>query len=357
LARGLRRARRFAATLGLFVCLLAGCERNAQTGASVSPPQAVALAAASVGATYRAIDASAVDAYLAGALLDPTQPIGAAQRCLKTDNSVGRRPTPLANPALAESSIEQRGRLIETLAAYDIALASFSAGEPRIDSQIATAELQRAVFQLNVAANAHGPGDLFIEDLASKLTPVAAQLAGARSANDARAVALGAAPTILKLLTILSADVTQWRAKALAESRFDFSRWLIVYQTIHRTSESNATQSASTPIPIPRCYEPPFPSGDTSPLVADPSADGATFPGRDSILARLRAASERDKALQAADPAPVVSSLSALNATLVRALKAPDSTGVTDTQNALLHFSDAAQALSAAALPLERISF
>jgi len=352
----LKRARRFAASLSLFVCLLAACDGNAQTAASVSPPEAVTLAAASLGATYRTINASAVDAYIAGALLDPTQPIGAGQRCLKTDNSVGSRSTPLANPALGESSIAQRTHLIETLAAYDVALASFVAAKPRIDSEVATAELQRAVLQLNVAANAHAPGDLFIEDLASKLTPVAAQMAGARSADDAREVALGATPTILKLLAILSADVTQWRARALAESRLDGAQWLSVYQTIRRATESNATQSAPSPIPIPRCYEPLVPS-NAAPIVDDPSTDGATFPGRDSILAHLHAVSERDEALRAADPAAVLSSLSALNASLVKALKAPAGAAVAQTQSALLNFSAAAQALSAATLPLERTSF
>jgi hypothetical protein len=338
--------------------LLAACDGNAQTMSTASPQEAVALSAASIAATYRAVNVDAIDAYLAGSLLDPSQSIGALQRCLKTDNGVGTRPSPLANPQLAESSIDQRARLVETLAAYDVALASFVGAAPRIESQMATGDLQRAVYQLNVAANAHAPNDLFIEDLASELTPIAGQLAGARSAHDARTVALAISPTIAKFLNILSIDLAQWRAKALGASRLDVSRWLVVYQTTRRASEPKATQSDFTPIPIPRCYEPAFPSGDTSPIVDDTATDGAMFPGRDAILARLRAATDRDKALRAADTATVVSSLSALNDGLIKALQSPaDAAAATDAHNALLHFSNAAHALSTASLPLVRTSF
>ena len=123
---------------------------------------AVVSTSASFTAMYRSINDAVIDSYVVDTLLDPSQRIGAAQPCVKTDNSIGSRPSALANPPLAEPAIAQRKYLAATLAAYGVAIASLAGNAPGVEVAIRLSDLNRAAFELNRAANIHAQGDLFI---------------------------------------------------------------------------------------------------------------------------------------------------------------------------------------------------
>jgi hypothetical protein len=353
----LKRASRFVAALAVLSYLLTGCAGSAQPAASVFSGDTVVTSGASVAAVYRALDDSSADAYVAATLLDPRQSVGASQPCLKTDNSMASRPSPLANPPLAALSIAQRARLVESLVSYELALASFAGGAPRLESSLAASQLQRAVFEFAAAANAHAQGDLFVEDLAAQFNAIAAKLAVASGAGDARRIALDANPTIAKLLAVLAHDVSQKHAEALAASRSAIALWLAYYAAARRAAAPGGAMAVPANVSMPRCQETAFSPDDTSKIVDDSATDGATFPGRDVVLARLRAADERDEALRAADPASVVSALSALNDALLKALASSPPGDDGSVGSALLHLRTSVQSLAAACRPLQGTSF
>ncbi len=332
--------------------MLAACAGNAQSVSGTPSYDAVALTSSSVGTMYRAVNVAAVDAYLANALLDPRQRIGPGQSCFKPDNSLSSRPSPLVNPPLAESSIAQRARLAEALAAYDIALGSFVNGEPAVASRVAVNDLQRAVFELGVAANAHAAGDLFIEDLTAELTASAGKLAAARDRNAARLIARDARPTVRKLIAVLAADVATRHAEALNAARADYESWL-AYDEAARREVAGNEPAPRTSAAIPRCFAPSVPQGAPSSAVSDVASDGPPFPGHDAILARLQAARDRYDALRSASPAELVSALSALDDATGTALESTgDGNAAAGVQTALQRFRDAAQALAKASQSL-----
>jgi hypothetical protein len=327
--------------------MLAACAGNAQPPGSTSSYDAVSLASSSVAAMYRALNAAVVDSYVAGALLDPRRSIGAGQPCIDPDNSLGSRPSPLVNPPLAESSIEQRSRLAETLGTYDVALASFVEAEPSAASRVATSELQRSVFELSVAANAHAQGDLFIEDLAAKLAASAARLAAAPNRGAVRLIARDASPTIRKLTAVLAADVAKRHAEGLNAASADYESWLAYYETARRDATGGGS-GARTSAALPRCFAPSVPQSGPSPGAGDVASDGASFPGRDAILARVEAARRRYAALSDTSPTALLSALSTLDDALDKALESPgEAQAAGDVQSALQNYREAARELAA----------
>lgn len=317
-----------------------------------SPKEAVDSTSASLTALYRSIDDAAIDSYVVDTLLDPSQQIGATQRCVKTDNSVGSRLTPLANPPLAEAAIAQRRYLVATLGAYGVAVASFAENARGAEIAIVLGDLNRAAFQLKRAANVHAQGDLFIEDPASLVASAGARLTVAQNRNDVRRIVLDAGPTVAKLLAILAADVVQRHDEAANETRRDYERWLEYYGAVRRDSASGGAKRNAA-VPIPRCLAPVIPSASMQPIANDVENDGSSFTGRAAILARLETARKRYEAVRTLDTGPVLDSLSALNDAATKALSVPgDVASSTAVQAALLRFSDAAQNLANASRQL-----
>ena len=286
--------------------------------------------ATSFAAMYRSINDAAIDSYVVDTLLDPSQRIGAAQACMRTDNSIGSRPSALVNPPLAEPAIAQRKYLVAALSAYGVAIAAPAGRASNAETAIALSDLNRAVFQLTRAANTHAQGDLFIDDPAASLATAADHLRAARSRNDVRRIVLDAGPTVTKLLAILRSDVVQRHNEANEAARADYARWLEYYEAVRGRS--------TAPRPIPRCFAPA-----TAPTIAnDVQNDGSNFPGRAAILARVNAARARYDAVRSFDPMPVLDALSALN----------DAAAGDGVQAALSRFLDAAQRLAKASAHL-----
>ncbi|MGP6157004.1 MAG: hypothetical protein ACLPYS_05745 [Vulcanimicrobiaceae bacterium] len=309
-----------------------------------------------MGAVYEAVNRATVDAYFVGALLNPRQPVGGLEPCLRTDNRMASRPSPLANPPFPESSIAQRRGLAAALAAYDVALASFAGAEPSAATQVATSELQHAAFELKAAANAHAQGDLFIEDLAAMFSGIAGKLAGARDRDAARLVARDAEPTVAKLNSILAADVARQRSAALSAAHLDYDRWVVYYEKARREATGGGPAAQATAAAV-RCLAPAVPQSESTSPVVDVVNDGASFAGRDTILARLRAAGARYDALRNSNPGDLISALGGLDEALSRALQAPsDARSAGDVQSALGRFRDAAQAGASAARSVESAS-
>lgn len=354
----MRRAVGILAAIGVSVCLLAGCKGNAHPIPSVSSREAVGLTKTSFAALYGALNDATIDAYLVDGLLHPTPSGGTGEPCMKTDNSVASRPSVLANPPLAESSIAQRSRLIQALAAYDVAIASQVDNESHVGASIAISDLQRVAFALNAAANAHAQGDLFIEDPASRLAAAATKLLGARSRGDVKRIVLKANPIIVKLGNVLAVDVAQRHTEASNASRLDYERWLAYYIAIRRASSANHLTPQNTTAPIPRCFASDVPPNDGAPITDDMTNDGARFAGRDAILARLQTARDRYNALRNADPTLVLASLSNLNDSVIHVVDSPgDARATAALQNALARFRSAAQTLATALWSLERGGF
>ena len=298
---------------------------------------------------YGAIDAAVIDAYLTGALLDPSQPVGATQACVKTDNSLGTRPSPLANPPLAAAAIAQRERLVEALAAYEVATASLASGAPPIETALALSDFKRAAFELSAAARAHPQDNLYIEEPAATLVTAAGQLNSTRDQAGVRRIVADTNPTIVKLFGILGSDVAQRRTEATNAARLDYERWLAYYDAVRLASTvGGATPHTMVPpAPTARCLGPAVPRYMGPPGARDVANDGATFAGRDAILARLQSARRRYDALQKADPRLLVAALSDLNDAVTKALAAPgDAAAAAALQGSLLHFRNTAVTLA-----------
>jgi hypothetical protein len=349
----LRRTAGIIVAITLFLAPISQSVANAQTVTAASSEAAVSTSGPSVAAWYRALDISVVDAYFARRLLDPTSPGKNGERCLRTDNSVSTRPSALANPPLSDPAIAQRRYLVEALAAYGIALASLAVGEPQIDTAIAMSDAQKAAWNLSAAARQHSAGDLFIQDLAAAFAGAVNVSAEAPSKAVLWQRALDAKPAIEKLLTILNADVAARRAQALNAARLDYEAWLGVYDA-HRTVAINGAAARTTAAPLPRCFEPALASNDAPLAPRDVDADRTTFHGRESIVARLRAAKDHYNALQNANLEALLTSLSDLSAAAIAALGVP--AGDASTQalyNALWRLREGAQRLATAVRPLQ----
>jgi hypothetical protein len=301
---------------------------------------------------YHAIDDAVIDAAAAGRLRSPSLAADGSQRCLRTDNRISTRAGVLTNPPLAESAIAQRKGLVEALAAYGVALGSLASGAPAAESAVALRSLQRAAFRLSVAAQQHATGDLFIEDLAAAFSSAVHHLATSHAKGDARRSVPQAKPTIEKLITILSSDVARRHAEALNAARLDYAGWLALYD-VRRASPVTRTGVHAPAAALPRCAEPVL-SSDAAPLAArDVASDGASFPGREAMLARLQIARSRYDALSAADPKPLLAALAALDEAAISALsRRAGAPALGALHDALARFRTAALQLSTASRPL-----
>ena len=331
---------------------LAACQGNTETDRLLSPHDAVKATATAIGALYRSIDDATTDAYVAQTVLDPTLALGTSERCMNTDNRVSTRPSALMNPPLAASSIEQRARLVAVLGAYEVSIASLAGSASKIESVLDVRDLQRDVFELNAAANAHAQGDLFVEDAASKFGSIAAQLGNGDRAR-AHSVVAAADPFIARLGTIFLADAAQHRAQALGVIRLEYEQWLAYYDAARRSAApGRSTQNAAVRA-LPRCFTPRLPPSDASPVPLNAPDDATGFPGSEAILGRLQDARDRYNAVRSTDPIALWASLVALNVAAKNMLDSPDDERRTALRNALLRFQEAAQNLATATRPLE----
>jgi hypothetical protein len=304
---------------------------------------------------YHAIDDAVIDAAAAGRLRSSSLAAD-GQRCLRTDNRISTRASVLTNAPLAESAIAQRKGLVEALAAYGAALGSFASGEPAAENAVALSSLQRAASGLSVAAHQHATGDLFIEDLAAAFSSAVHNLATSHAKGDARLSVPQAKPTIEKLITILSSDVARRHAEALNAARLDYAGWLALYD-VRRASPVTRTGAHAPAAALPRCAEPVL-SSNAAPLAArDVASDGASFPGREAMLARLQTARSRYDALLAANPKTLLAALAALDEAAISALsRRAGAPALAALHDALACFRTAAQKLSTASRPLEKSS-
>lgn len=312
---------------------------------ALSPNDAVYSTSASFTAMYRSINDAVIDSYVVDTLLDPSQRIGATQSCVNTDNSIGSRPSVLANPPLAEQAIAQRKYLVATLAAYVVAIASIAEKAPDAETAIALGDLNRMAFELKRAANVHAQGDLFIEDPVSIVASAGVQLTAARKSNDARHIVLDTSPTVAKLLAILASDVAQRHNEADNATRRDYERWLTYYEAVRSASTNGVTKQIAA-APMPRCLVPAIPSTSAPSIANDVENDGANFAGRAAILARVETARKRYDAVRAWNPSPVLDCLSALNSAATKALSVPSAAADNTVAQAALRFRDAAQNLA-----------
>jgi hypothetical protein len=349
----LKRTAAFILAIVLFAAPNSDRIANARTDLTAPADAAASKSAAAVAAWYRALDTATIDAYFASRLLDPATAGKSSQRCLRTDNTVSTRASVLANPPLSEAAIAQRRYLIEALAAYGIAVASRASGKPPLDTELALNDARKAAWNLGGAARQHAAGDLFIEDLAAAFAGAVNSLANAPGKAALQQRTLKAKPVIAKLLTIANADVAARRGQALNAARLDYEAWLRVYDA-RRALATKGAAARTTAAPIPRCFEPVLASND-APLVArDVAADRTAFPGRESIVARLRAAQDRYGALKNANIEALLTSVSDLNATALTAVGAPaDSASAEALHAALSRFRAAAQGLATAVRPLQ----
>jgi len=105
----------------------------------------------------------------------------------------------LAVPPLSVSAIRQREAAVAEIEAY-------------LDVATSAAELRARTTGLQAAANEHGQGDLFVEDVAARL---------------ARAIpGSGARPIVRDLIVILTADVTRQRADTIDATALAYRVWL-----------------------------------------------------------------------------------------------------------------------------------
>jgi hypothetical protein len=249
------------------------CGRACASGckpASAAPNATLAALPRALGRYYAAENRAVIDAYAERARANGLVP-SRSETCVLPTGAASTRPTVLAVPPLSVSAIRQREAAVAEIAAY-------------LDAATSAAELRARTIALQAAANEHGQGDLFVED-------VAAGLAKAIPGAAAR-------PIVRKLIAVLKDDVTRQRADTIDATALAY-----------RVSLAVGTRAAGAR--PPPCSEPAIfdRSADT------PAANAARSSEPRAIELRTRA-----RAAVAADPRAVVDAMQrAIDATDARA--------------------------------------
>lgn len=303
---------------------------------SGAPDDAPADAATGLRAMYASINAAAVDAYLASALADPRLTVGDAEPCLRTDNTVSSRPSPLASPPFPAAPIAQRTDLVRLLALYADVMSAMAVRGSATDAGTGEAELLQAVARAAADATAHEPHDLAIAPLVATLRAAVAPAAARPSADAAKRAVVAADPAFRGLIDVLTRDASSAHADALGAARSAYAAWTAAYERARRLALRGASGAARSAAALPRCASPagaaraipvPADAGGTTAAAIDPSAEIATFAMRSGVLARLDAANARYRALLSADPSAMLASLRSVDDALVDAARSPGPDG------------------------------
>jgi hypothetical protein len=192
--------------LGAIVASIVCGGTGALVCSSANAASSAALAALppALGRYYDAENRAVADAYAERARAKGLVP-SRSETCFLPTGATSARPTVLAVPPLSAAAIRQREAAVAEIDAY-------------LDPATSAAALRARTIGLQTAANAHGQGDLFVEDVAARL---AQAIPGATDSARARALA-DARPIVRKLIDILTQDVTRQRtdtvdATALAD--------------------------------------------------------------------------------------------------------------------------------------------
>lgn len=326
---------------------------GAGAGASGDAPRE---AATGLRAMYASINASAVDVYFAGALADPRVAVGDSQPCLRADNAVSSRPSPLAAPPFPAASIAQRADLARTLAVYMETMTALTVRPSTAAADALRSDLMEALSRVSADASRHEQHDLAIASLVSALTAAVAPIAAGPSADAAKRVVIAADPTVRELIGVLGKDASSAHVDAVEAARSAYAAWTAEYDRARRLALPGASRGSRMAAALPPCTSPAGvaqPRATSVPI--DPAADVATYAMRAAVLARVDRANERYRLLSDADPAMMLASLGTVNHMLVQTVRTPGSRGAAPALDAALTaFRADAQALADAFAALEK---
>ena len=267
---------RASAAIALCAVVLGANACSASEPQTKSSLASVNLAASYAETIFRDLDDATGEAYVLQTLGTSGQ-VGAAQPCMGADNRMSRRPSALANPPYAEASINQRGRIVRALGAFAILKTALAHAKSVADVAPEIANFQAAAFELNVAANVHAQGDLFIDEGASDLVALGTQLHAQANPRGMQMQAMTASLAIDKLIGIARDDIEKRRLEATYLSQVN----------ANRTLEQRSAH-------VPQCGEPVIPQAAASlapigtaslpPLVREARADSlATLHDLDAL--------------------------------------------------------------------------
>lgn len=295
--------------LALLACGTWGAAGSGSTPATVITLRAaMRVAQSAFGRYYDVANDAASEAFVSRALARG-MPVGRSERCLLPDGRSSTRPTVLANPLLAASSIRQRMALVSTVGAYDVSLeARASAADLSVVNQ-ADRELYDRLATLDAVANTHAQGDLFIEDLARALTRELDR-AGFRNETVRRPEIDATEGIVRKLLDVLSTDVARQRIDTVDAAALAYRSWAIFTKAAH-AGHSGAHGTADPP----SCSEPTIYARDA--ISSQPIAAVTLPEGR--MRDRVERSRGRLAEARSANPERVVRALEALDADLARA--------------------------------------
>lgn len=311
---------------------------------------------------YASINAAAVDVYLASALGDPAIAVGDAEPCLRTDNAISSRPSPLAVPPFPEASIAQRADLTTMLALYVETMTAATRGATA-EADGSGEDLTQAIGRTREDAARHEPHDLAIGSLVSALSAAVASVPARTSADAARRAVIVADPAVRQLIDVLGNDASSAHADAVGAARAAYAAWAAAYDRARRLALRRAPAASQTAAALPRCSSPAGRAPSSAATVAadatsaplDAGAEIATFAMRAAVLARLETANRRYRTLLNADPAAMLASLARLDAALLAASRAPAEGGAApELERALATFRAEAAAFADASAALVR---
>ncbi len=270
---------------------------------STAPPPAANLAKLEASTTaaargferyYRAENAGAADAYLERAR-GRGVPAGQREPCRLATGASSSRPSVLANPPIAASSIRQRSELVAALGAYLVTLAAVADRSSAGVVSTSLANLTTRTLALQKAAGEHDTGDLFIDEAAAALAKAVDRLRADDGGSQMTQHLEETDAIVRHLIAILASDAARQRAQTVDATKLAFDSWLA-----HRNGPATGVMRSE----LPSCSEPAIferahdRSLDAGGVVSDPHG------------IELR---ERAKAASLADPAPVLQAIAALD--------------------------------------------
>jgi hypothetical protein len=288
--------------------LLSACHTT-----STAPPPAADLAklesstqvaARAFERYYRAENSGAADAYVERARGRGVA-AGRTEPCRLPTGAASSRPSVLANPPVAASSIRQRGELVATLGAY---LATLAAVADRSNTGVVStslSNLETHALALEKAAGDHDTGDLFIDEAAAALRKAVDRLRADAPTPEMTQRLEETDAIVRRLILILANDAARQRAETVDATKLAYNSWLV-----NRSGAAARTPASE----LPPCSEPAIfeRARDRSFVAAGVVADARGL--------RLR---ERANAARAADTASVLLAIAALDDDEMRLLRNP----------------------------------
>ncbi len=298
-------------TFGLVAILGCGAAGSATHESAPSNPiglsSAMRAAASALGRYYDVANDGANEAFVSRALANGVA-AGRSERCRLPDGRLSTRPTVLANPLLPASSIWQRTAVVAAIGAYEVALQARASGADRSVVTEVDRDLHNRLVALEVIANTHAQGDLFIEDLAHLLRQTIDR-AGFGNEGIPRPVIDASEGTVRKLLDVLATDVARQRVDTVDAAALAYRGWALDTKDL-RSVRSHGRASTDPPF----CSEPAIYERDRT----VPQASFVASMPHGRMRVRARRARDRFNAVQSTNPERVVNALGTLDAALAR---------------------------------------